>query len=109
MSKLTQTHFELARAMRWHLRQILVTYGKPEDEIEVDADVKHYHRQDRYRVIDVCATDESILRELLGAVEPRFAEHADVRISSEIGRSARDPRERILSISIWPGRPATGC
>ena len=101
MSRLTEAHHELARYIRWHAKVQACHF--PGLDYEVDGTVQRYHRQDRYRDINVVARNRRYLQELKRIVDGHVEEKAyGLRISSEISGSARHPSEHILHLSIWP-------
>jgi len=99
MSKLTIAHYELARIIRWEARNLSGVYS--ELDYEVDASIKHYHRNDGYRVISITADNKRFLKELSKIIRDWLDKSAlCVRIFLDI-RNARKESEFILDFSIW--------
>lgn len=103
MSALTHAHHEVANITRWIARETLFQRGLSSDDVEIDGSVKAYHRTDRYRELNVAASNRKYLEELAILVETGIAaRHLHAHIFHEITRSAASNKKFILNFSIWP-------
>ena len=103
MSTLTRAHHEVANLTRNPARETLFQRGLSSDDVEIDGSVKAYHRHDRYRELNVTASNRKYLEELAILVEAGLAaRHLHTRIFCEITRSAASSKKFILNFSVWP-------
>jgi hypothetical protein len=98
MSKLTTAHYEMARAIRWHARQV-------DKDMKVSGRVERYHRSDRYRNIRIIGDDKAAVDALAERLRasPLMAPDG-VEVTIEVGDVYMADTKCMIDIAIWPAR-----
>lgn len=96
MSRISKAHFEITQYLNWISRSNFLF----ENEIEIDSSIQHYHRNDRYRQIQITSSNKKNLEEIKNKLD-NFLEKKQYNSKILIRFERNLKKKFILDITIW--------